>query len=309
MNQSAPNSASATPWTCRAQGELQLRAQTSARRLEIDVYEPKVMYDRMAAKTEGWPGDTEGRLLLGQVLVNGSLGRESNTLEELLSLWDDYSNDQDFFGADYDKLNEQQMASHGWVLRGLSELHAYRGCDWSRERIEKVVKRLALRCLGQMASYPIDHREGMGLGMHSGTGTNVRGNWILSTDFGCIFILLDGLVQAQELLHNEQAEALCGEMVQRFLDIDIVGLGLQTHATLTALRGILRYMATRPQTHAQLLPAVIERFDQYMNCGMSETWANHNWYNDPRWTEPCAIVDSMQVGAPTLAINRRCPLS
>jgi hypothetical protein len=180
------------------------------------------------------------------------------------------------------------------VLRGLCELHAWRGDAWSRDRIAAIVDHLVLPCRGVFASYPIDHRQGLEFGMHSGDIAARRDRWRLSTDVGAVFILLDGAVQAWSVVGGDALMEVCVEMAERFLAIDGVALGLQTHATLTSLRGLLRLASVLPG-RGELVAAVAERFACYRSQGMTETWANHNWFGKPRWTEPCAIVDSLQV--------------
>ena len=279
-------------FTITSTGELHERALANAERLERDVFEPQAMFERMAG--DKWPGDTEGRLLLGQVLMARTLNRQSRTLDELLALWDNYTNELGYFGPVHGNLNEQQLSSHGWTLRGLCELHKWRGCDWSLERIKKIVNALALPCKGKYKTYPIDERDGMALGMHSGESAKERDGWTLSTDFGCAFIFMDGVIQSYGILGGDELRQVCEEMIARYVEIDIIKLGLQTHATLTALRGLARFYQLHPE-RGDLLAAIVERFDLYLGKGMSESWANHNWFNDPRWTEPCAIVDSLQV--------------
>ena len=66
---------------------------------------------------------------------------------------------------------------------------------------------------------------------------------------------------------------------------------MQTHATLSATRGVLRmYSVTKK---VEYLEAAVKIFDIYVNNGMTENYANFNWFSrSDSWTEPCAIVDS-----------------
>jgi hypothetical protein len=117
--------------------------------------------------------------------------------------------------------------------------------------------------------------------------------WRISTDTGCAFISLDGLSQAYEVLGDARIYALLCAMFDKFGEIDLIGVSAQTHATLSATRGILRlYSATG---EARFLDAARKLFNLYTDRGMTENYANYNWFNRPEWTEPCAIIDSFLV--------------
>lgn len=273
--------------------DLYQRALKNAQRLEENVYLPDAMYERM--KANDWPGDTEGRLLLGQVLLAKAINRQPSTLDRLLELWPQYINAAGYFGSIYpDTINEQQLSSHGWVLRGLCELHLWRKDEWSLAQVKGIVENLALPCIGHYQKYPVTSRSAKPAGDVSGHSINQEGRWILSTDTGCAFIFMDGVIQAYSILGGDALNALCEEMIARFLEIDVVGLGLQTHATLTGIRGLLRFAAIHPD-RTDILDEAKRIFELYLDHGMTETFANHNWFGCPGWTEPCAIVDSMQV--------------
>jgi uncharacterized protein len=277
----------------KSDADLYNRALRNAERLEADPYIPKAMYERM--KTDGWPGDTEGRLLLGQVLLASALNREPQTLNDLLALWPEYLNEKGYFGPVHEaRFSEQQLSSHGWVLRGLCELHCWRQDDWSLEQIRNIVDSLALPCLGEYKNYPVTGDLDPIGGDVSGHSIDSAGKWILSTDTGCAFIFMDGVIQAYSILGGETLKALCEEMIERFLRIDVVSLGLQTHATLTGTRAVLRFQRCHPERE-DLLQAARDIFQTYLDYGMTETWGNHNWFGRPGWTEPCAIIDSLQI--------------
>jgi DUF1680 family protein len=79
-------------------------------------------------------------------------------------------------------------------------------------------------------------------------------------------------------------------MIERFLQIDLVAIKAQTHASLTAVRGLLRWYET--SADPRLLCAAAERFDLYTAAAMTANSENFNWFGRPEWTEPCAVVDS-----------------
>ena len=118
-------------------------------------------------------------------------------------------------------------------------------------------------------------------------------NWILSTDIGCDFIFLDGVIHAYELSGDERLPAIIEEMISVYLSIDLEAILAQTHSTLTGIRALLRYYALTGKE--ELLSAAVERFELYKSAGMTENYENYNWFGRPTHTEPCAIHDSHMV--------------
>src|SRR5665647_120735 len=85
--------------------------------------------------------------------------------------------------------------------------------------------------------YPIDpESRKMETGGAAGTTQNTVGRWMLSSDIGCDFIFIDGIVQAYTLFPSKELKGLIEEMITRFLQMDLVAIAAQTHETLTALR-------------------------------------------------------------------------
>ena len=148
-----------------------------------------------------------------------------------------------------------------------------------------------------MLQYPIDPAGRSDTkGGASGSLGETIGRWRLSTDVGCVFIGMDGLIQAYEVTHNKKLKPVIDELVDLFLKVDVVGIKAQTHATLTALRGLIRYAGITG--NKELLGEVEKRWQYYRQYGMTENYANYNWFRRyETWTEPCAIVDSYIVAA------------
>lgn len=275
-------------------GDTGLRGRRLLARLQTGKFRPASLWTRSADPT--WPGDMEGRTVLALVLLQRALGERADDLDAHWREWPRHLNPRGYFGADHGEvLDEQQLSSHGWVLRALCEgASADPGRAGAlRALIGDVVANLALPNADAHAGYPIDHRRDVAGGSHSGSAARRRGRWILSTDIGCDWILLDGLVQAQELCPDPRLAALIDAMIDRFRQADPVGLGMQTHATLTALRGCLRRAGQTGD--AGLVALARERYAAYLAQGMTANWANHNWFGRPRWTEPCAMVDAFQL--------------
>lgn len=156
--------------------------------------------------------------------------------------------------------------------------------------IQSVVEKLYLPTKGMYRHYPTGEcREYDGHAIGSVQQEPVNG-WILSTDIGCCFIALDALSEYYLRTGDTRVLPLLQEMADSFMEIDYVSASMQTHAALSATRGILRlYQATKDQRYSLFAKSFFEFYLQY---GMTENYANYNWFARPTWTEPCAIVDS-----------------
>ncbi len=277
----------------RLGGEIARRAHRNFDRLERDPYRPASVFQGPDAK---WPGDREGRAVLGLALLEAATHRPARHLDEILAAFSAHCNDRGYFGAVMPAgvCHEQQLSSHGWVLRGLCEVHLHRQTPDVSGLIETMLTNLVLPTAGRHGAYPIDPARREHGGSFSGTSQQEVDGWVLSSDIGCDYIFLDGVAQAAVLFPRPGLDAIVEEMIERFLQIDLRAIQAQTHATLTALRALLRwYEAGRGGP--ELLEAVRQRYALYRAHAMTENFANYNWFGRPRWTEPCAMVDSFQV--------------
>jgi hypothetical protein len=138
--------------------------------------------------------------------------------------------------------------------------------------------------------YPLD-RKSINMGGVSGENYLNENGWILSTDIGCAFIALDGLTHAYKILREPELKDLIEIIIEKFLKIDKLSNKFQTHATLTATRGIFRFYEIMKDK--KYLSSVYNLFDLYLKNGMTLDYENFNYFNRKNsWTEPCAIVDS-----------------
>ena len=275
-------------------GDLWTRLLRNFTRLEEPPYQPPAFFAR-EREFENWPGDMEGRTLLAWILLARATGRAPRFLDEALAAWPAELNARGYFGRDYGSvISEQQLSSHGWVLQALAELERWRPGGPARALALPVIEALFLPTAGAYAEYPIDPDARVATGGHSGTHLKLHGRWLLSTDVGCFAIGLAGLVDACVAFGlRDRLAPLVEEMIARFLAIDLEKIEAQTHATLSACRGLLRWAdhVDRPE----LAEAVRQRHALYTGRAWTETHANYNWFGRPRWTEPCAIVDSLMV--------------
>jgi DUF1680 family protein len=118
-----------------------------------------------------------------------------------------------------------------------------------------------------------------------------RDGWSLSGDVGCVFIGMAGAIQAYECIGGEELKSVIQEMINRFMEIDMPGIKMQTHACLTALTGIARYYEITGDV--RYLNKLEKGWELYRRYGMSENYEIYNWFTVyDSWTEPCGIIDS-----------------
>ena len=280
------------------QGEMRLRLERNFDRLEEEKYRPENVFLDMKA-SQGWPGDTEGRTILALVSDARATGREPRYLTEILRRLPSRLNARGYMGPDVSpRMNEQQVSGNGWMLRGLCEFYLWKRKPETLGLIRRLAEGLFLPAKGRFADYPIDPASRRkGVGGASGSTVASTGDWDLSSDVGCFMIGIDGLVQARIVLDDPRFDAVIDEAIMRFLQIDLVAIKAQTHATLTGLRALLRYADCKSGTEANRLVAeAARRFELYTRYGMTENFENYNWFGRyDTWTEPCAIVDSYLV--------------
>ncbi|MFD0713233.1 beta-L-arabinofuranosidase domain-containing protein [Paenibacillus sp. GCM10027626] len=282
------------PWdNLDVHGEQRRRALLNFDRLETEPYEPDTVFKPAAYE---WPGDWEGRTLLALVLLAQATQREPRHLSAIMQRLPDYLNAQGFFGACHEAgvIDEQQLSGNSWFLRAMVEHYKWRQDPFSLSVIERMIEHLLLPARGHYAEYPVlpEQRVFAG-GAIGGLQQEQIGAWRLSTDIGCAFIMLDGATQAYQIVPRRELKDLIDEMIAKFKTIDLAGLSFQTHATLSALRGVLRHYETTGD--ASLLRKAEEVFALYLQKGMTATFANYNWFGRSEWTESCAVVDSFIV--------------
>jgi len=288
-------------------GELRTRILKNFDRLEETKYQPANVF--LTDKQSGnWPGDTEGRTILALVLDARSSHREPKYLKEIIDLIPQKLNSKGYMGQIFPAgtMDEQQLSGNGWMLRGLCEYYAWKKDEKVLKIVKSIIKNLFIPGKGYYKIYPIDPKDrNLKIGEAMGTIDRKVGNWMLSTDIGCLFIGMDGAIQALQYIPDKELKVVIDEMVLRFLQIDLVAIKAQTHATLTALRGLLRYAEMTGKK--ELVGEASKRWELYKSFGMTENYANYNWFTRyEASTEPCAIVDAYMVAA-QLWISTRDP--
>ncbi|TVR52323.1 MAG: hypothetical protein EA425_05050 [Puniceicoccaceae bacterium] len=210
--------------------------------LEQERYWPENVFQRDRAFKK-WPGDIEGRTLLAWILLEQATGRAARYLDCVIDSWPAELNERGYFGNIYtDGISEQQLSGHGWALQALAELERLRPGGPARRMADPLIERLFLPTAGCYQNYSIDPSERQAAGEYSGSHLKQIGAWILSTDVGCFGIGMAGLIDASEAFgRSGELAPLITEMIDCFLAIDLEAIRAQTHATLSACRGLLRW--------------------------------------------------------------------
>lgn len=276
----------------RYSGDLQERMLLNIQRLSETKYQPEHVF--LTDEASGfWPGDTEGRTLLALVLEAQAAHQQPLYLQQIIDLIPEHLNAQGYMGYIYpDVIDEQQLSGNGWMLRALCEYYAWKKDEKVLPIIRSIAYNLFVVNKGFYAHYPISTQDRIkDVGEESGSRLNVVGRWKLSSDVGCVFIGMEGLIHAYQYAPSPELKEVIEEMIARFLEMPLLDLKAQTHASLTACRGLIRYAEL--ENKPELIQRVSDVWKLYKAYGMTENYANYNWFKRyDTWTEPCAIVDS-----------------
>lgn len=239
-----------------------------------------------------WPGDYEGRALLAFLCHYEIHKTEVPHLRNFFNLLKEKTNEHLYFGKIFDGgiVDEQQLSGHSWYLRGLLKYATIFNSKEAMNYAKSTVENLYLPTLNWYSHYPLDRESKAG--DVCGFVTGEQDGWKLSSDVGCAFMCVDGLSHYYELTKDERVKDFLEKLIDIFFSIDLLKHKLQTHTTLSCLRGILLLYKTTGQE--KYLQIVKEKFDIYLKHGMTLTYENYNWFSrKDTWTEPCAVVDSL----------------
>lgn len=239
-----------------------------------------------------WAGDYEGRALLAFVCHYKISGRKIPCMEKMIRIFPEKVNEQGFLGAPFNGIiDEQQLSGHSWLLRGLVAYAETFRDQTVADYAKKIVHSLFLPSLKEYDTYPVD-RSSVQKGGVYGNVAGTIGQWRLSTDVGCAFIPLDGLAHYYAFTGDETLKKPLEKVIEQFMKLDKLALQVQTHATLTAARGILKFYEVTGEK--KYLEYARDLFILYTEHGMTLTYENCNWFGrEDSWTEPCAVVDSL----------------
>ncbi len=269
---------------------IQKHIVLSLERLNDDIYSSGKVWQ---PRDYSWPADWEGRCLLALSCLNKISDGKAPFAETIVAQLQEHLNEDGYMGARFNgqEADEQQLSGHSWLLRGLMEYHKLHQDARSLKYAEDIVHHLFLMMTDYVEGYPVVREGFLEDGKVSGHNNRVLNNWRVSTDVGCVFISLDGLSAYYMERPETAVRKLIDKLIERFCQVDKRAAQVQTHAALTAVRGILRmYEITGESRYLQLAK---KEFEDYVAYGMTDTYENFNWFERPdTWTEPCAVVDS-----------------
>lgn len=282
------------PEAIRVNGELGKRLARNFDRMETPLYQPDQVF-WSEEESGGWPGDKEGRTILALTLLQRATGRKALYLDSIMARLPKALNEKGYLGSVFEEADEQQLSGHGWLLRGLCEYYVMTGDSAVLDIAGGIVDGLFLPLKGKLETYPVEPSARIaGTGDMSGSLQDISGGWRLSSDIGCLFIGMEGLIHYYTLRPSPEVKELIESMLSLFMSLDLKAIKAQTHASLTALRGVMRYMDFTGDR--RWLPEVESRWQLYCVDGMTENFENFNWFDRfDTWTEPCAIVDSFML--------------
>ncbi len=273
-------------------GELFTRIVKNYARLEETRYQPKFVF--LSDKESGdWPGDTEGRTILGLTMAAQSTHREPLYLEEILRLLPEHLNSKGYMGKIYPKgtMDEQQLAGNGWMMRALCEYYEWKKDPKVLDIVKSISDSLFIPGKGFYKNYPIKPGSRKMDGGMIGHINEMRDGWRITADIGCVFIGMTGAIHAYQYHKDEKLKVVIDEMIEKFLQVDMYGLKIQVHAGMTALLGLIRYAEITD--NKDLMEEVMKRWDMYVKYGMTENYEIYNWFGIYKaWTETCGLMDS-----------------
>ena len=172
---------------------LKKKIEKNFERLSEPLYQIQNIFQRQSYE---WYGDWEGRALLSFVCQFKLTGKKIPCMDLMFGRLPEKTNGYLYFGKPYDGkvADEQQLSGHSWYLRALV---AYAGAFGSAEALEiarSTVENLYLPVADKYENYPVE-RDGGQTGGVGGNAYKVQDGWKLSTDVGCAFMPIDGLVQ------------------------------------------------------------------------------------------------------------------
>lgn len=268
----------------------------------------KDLYNKDASMS--WPGDFVGRYFLALAsLYEGFDDLEQkeevlNVLKKIIAERNKYVNEHHFFGKLFNNnlINEQQMSGNSWYIRSLVSYYRITKDEEILNEIKDIIENFLLKVAPHYSHYPLQSEREVGQVSGHTEDTPING-FLLSSDIGCCFILLDGFVDAFSVTKDDRLKKAIEGIIELFSQIDYIKLNCQTHATLTCSRAILRfYKLTKDEKYLNL---VINIYDNYQKYGMTLDYQNINWFNKLNsWTEPCCVIDSFILAHDLYLITR-----
>ncbi|MCL2814607.1 MAG: glycoside hydrolase family 127 protein, partial [Oscillospiraceae bacterium] len=273
-------------------GELKKRLELNMKRLE----QPDYHFDFACKQTPQAPGDYLGRTLLARTLLWRALKEKPEHIGELAQRLPEVFNSLGYVGEIMpDTIKELVIGGHNGMLRGLCEYYTLTGDGDIFGLIETILENLIVPFCDKIDTYPDIDPEMMLDGEQVALVWGETGGWELSTDIGTIYLTLDGISHAYRLKPSPRLKSVIEKMIRQYAATDLLKINAQTHSSLSALRGILRFYESTGYENKSYIELAERVFDLYTENAETENYANYNWFERPEWTEPCAIVDAFTV--------------
>jgi hypothetical protein len=260
-------------------GLLKARAELSFRRLQEEYFQwPSISQ----VNFKPFPGDALGRCINGLTLLSRALHQPAPaTLQEIMRRCPELANSDGYLGPKLpeSRANEDVLAAHNGYACGLTEYALWTEDRAATESLRRVVANLFVPAREAIACY----REN--------SDAAAQANWHLSGgDIGQLFLSLEGMTRAYALVPTPEFKATIETAIARYRKLDLVGIGAQTHAMLSASIGILRWYEFHRRPEDLALAEAL--YKQYRDLATTETYENYNWFNRPEHTEACAVIDA-----------------
>ncbi len=270
-------------------GATDPRLSASVTRLLRPDYHPDRVFEMESGSD--WPGDYPGRLILALANLAQFTDAVLNRLAHLITMLPAALNERGYLGPIHREFDEQQLAGHAWLVSGLLAHHRLTRDPESRRMAHRIIESLFLPLIGNLADYPVRRDDGGSDGAASGVIDRRQGDWLLSSDTYCIFIVLEGVVAGFADGSDPRVRTLIDEFLVLLDRDDLVSCRAQLHASMTAARSVLDYAVLTGSDAA--LNTARRLYQTYRRNGRTLNDATFNWFGRPdSWTEPCAMVDT-----------------
>lgn len=287
-----------------ARGDLAERIGRNIERLKADEYR----YPGIFQRVDDWPGDWVGRTLLALCEQYEATGRGDDELfsrlKEIFDRLDEHVNADSYCGELLGEVvNEQQLSGNNWYIRALCAYYAITHDQKTLQRLQTIATAFLPAVVPFYENYPVERKNFEG-GVSGHIVNGAVNGWRLSSDVGCAFILLDGVTALYETLGDRAVLAAAKTIADKFLSFDYNACRFQTHATLSATRGVARL--ARFTGEERYLAAAERNFALYERTACTVNYANFNWFRRAdSWTEPCGFLDSLILASELYRLTKK----
>ncbi len=182
------------------EGELLRRSELNFQRLHAE----KFRFPTLKTAVPQAPGDSIGRVILALTLLSRVLHKKPEHLDEMISRLPEMLNENGYVSIIPSHpagiFCEQELAGHNALLRGLCEYFTLTGDARIHRVIQSIVTGLIIPSAEALAEYPAVDPDMIINGEQVALVSLTSGKWRLSTDIACIFLVLDGMTHAYQVV-------------------------------------------------------------------------------------------------------------